>query len=79
MTTSNCATCEYRKDLNKIIPWADPSRMFCDWKCFYGLNDDFESVLKIYYKDEGKNIPDLRYSLLTHKWLQLNFTCLINI
>ncbi len=71
----DCKTCQYRKDLNKIIPWADPSNMFTNWKCFYNLKDDFESVLSIYDQNEGKSIPDLRYDLYHHKWIQMNFIC----
>lgn len=72
----NCKDCQYKKDLNHIIPWADPSRMFYNWKCFYGLDSDFESVLPIYRDDEEcKSIPDLRYDLYHHKWITMGFTC----
>lgn len=72
---TNCKTCVHRIDLNEIIPWSDPSRMFHDWKCFYDIKSDFESVLIMYNKDEGKSMPDLRYDLYNHKWIQLNFKC----
>lgn len=75
MTENNCQLCFHRKDLNTIIPWADPSRMFYNWKCFYGLDSSFDSVLPIYKENEGKDIPDLRYDPYNHKWITMGFKC----
>lgn len=73
---TNCQICPHRKDLNKIIPWRDPSRMFYDWRCFYNLSDSFETILQIYKKDEElKSIPDIRHDLYHHKWIPVDFIC----
>lgn len=71
----NCQYCKYRKDLNKIIPWLDPSQMVYNWKCFYNISDNFNDVILMYNNNECKHIPDLRYDLYHHKWITMNFLC----